>query len=115
MIDVNISFDPNRGSVKLKMRGHASYAPRGEDLVCAAVSALALTAGEAAVLLDSQGLLKRPPMVQLGEGSALVIVTPREHALAEVLMSFWTVQAGVFALQQKYPRHVRLTGVLKVP
>ena len=114
MIEVNVAYDSIRGGVKLRIRGHAGAAPKGQDLVCAAVSALALTAGQSVVLLHSQGLLKRPPMVRLGEGDALVIATPREGFLDEALMCFWTVQAGIFALQQKYPNYIRLTGVLKV-
>jgi len=114
MIDAKLSFDAQRGSMKLRIRGHAAAAPRGEDLVCAAVSALALTAGQSAQLLMQQDLLTRPPMVRLEAGDALVVVTPRNTALAEVLMCFWTVQCGLFALARQYPEYITLTEVLRV-
>ena len=36
----------NDGETHLTIRGHAGKAPRGENLICAAVTALALTLGE---------------------------------------------------------------------
>jgi len=114
MIDVKLNFDSRRGTIRLRLRGHAGSAPRGEDLVCAAASALALTAGECATLLHSRGLLTRPPMVRLNRGDALVIATPKRETLAEVLLCFWTVQAGLYALQQQYPQYVSLAEVLQV-
>ena len=40
---VEIQYD---GLTHLTIRGHAGKAPRGENLICAAVTALALTLGE---------------------------------------------------------------------
>ena len=114
MIKAKFYYDSERGYLKMRIRGHASYAPRGEDLVCAAVSGLAVTAAEAARMFWTQGFLKRPPLVRLCDGDALVIITPEEECLDAAAMAFWTVQAGIFALEQRYRRYVQLERVLKM-
>ena len=98
----------------MHVRGHASYAPKGEDLVCAAASSLAITAGSAARMFWTQGFLKRAPVVLLCDGNALVVVTPEEECLDSVAMAFWTIQAGFFELEQRYPQYVEMVHVLKV-
>jgi uncharacterized protein YsxB (DUF464 family) len=44
MITVNIERDKNENIVAFFVEGHAEYAPYGEDIVCAAVSAIVQTA-----------------------------------------------------------------------
>jgi len=114
MITAKLFFDPLRGNIRLRLRGHAASAPKGEDLICAGVSALALTAAQCAALLHSRGLLSRPPLVHLKSGDTTVLVTPREDALSETLLCFWTVQAGLYALQQRFPEYVQIAQVLHV-
>ena len=114
MIKAKFHYDSENGYLKMRIRGHASWAPKGEDLVCAAVSALAITAAEAARMFWSQGFLKRPPLVRLCDGDALVIITPEEECLDAAAMAIWTVQAGFFALEQRYPKYVQLEDVLKM-
>ena len=86
----------------------------GEDLICAAVSALALTAGRAAKYLYKRRLLLRSPRVQLIPGDSVVIATARPGFEAEVLMCFWTVQAGLSALAEMYPEYITLEEVMRV-
>ena len=114
MIKVKFKYDTEKGSLKMKVQGHACCAPKGEDLVCAAVSALAITAGQVARMFWCEGWLKQFPLVQLCEGNALVILTPKEECLESSAMAFWTVQAGIFALQQRYPQHVHLEEVMEL-
>lgn len=114
MIDVKLYYNPNAGNIKLRIRGHANAGEYGEDLICAAVSALAITAGECACYLHSRELLKRTPLVHLKRGDTTVIVTPREDALAEAILCFWTIQVGMHALAKRYPDYVNLSGVLKL-
>ncbi len=63
MIHVEI-FESNTGEIKgFLVRGHACYAPEGQDIICAGVSALV----QAAI----QGLrrfLTEPPQVEAGSG-----------------------------------------------
>ena len=114
MIYARFSYEKRARRLRLEIRGHADTAPRGEDLICAGVSALALTAGKSAQLLHSRGLLTRRPLVRLESGNALVIATARSGCECEALMAFWTVQVGIHALAQLYPDHVTLEKVLRV-
>lgn len=114
MIKVNFNYDSEHGCLKLCILGHADCAPKGEDLVCAAVSALAITADETAKLLWEYGFLKRPPLVVLQDGNALVIVNPEEKYLTATAMAFWAIQTGFFALEDRYPQHVEMAGVLNI-
>ena len=56
------------GSRNLQMQGHAGAAPRGQDLVCAGASTLALTLGRAAALMEEEEMLARPALVRLEAG-----------------------------------------------
>lgn len=114
MVYATFTYDERSRKVKMELTGHAASAPRGEDLVCAGVSALALTAGKAAQLMYSRGLLRRRPLVRLDNGDAVVIATARTGCEAEMLMAFWTVEAGIHALAQKFPQYVKLEKVLRV-
>lgn len=114
MIYARFLYDKRRRRARLELLGHAATAPRGQDLICAGVSALALTMGKSAQLLYSRGLLERPPKVRLENGDALIIASARPGCEAEMLMSFWTVQVGIANLSQLYPQALTLERVLRV-
>lgn len=42
MIKVNVNL--KSGDISIDIKGHAGYAPHGQDIVCAAISAIAQTA-----------------------------------------------------------------------
>lgn len=42
MIDIKINM--KSGDMEIKVKGHAGYAPHGQDIVCAGVSAILQTA-----------------------------------------------------------------------
>ena len=77
-------------------------------------SAMAMAAGECAQMLHRQGLLTRPPLVHMKPGLALILVTPHRDTLAEALMCFWTIQAGLHSLSCRHPQYIRLSRVLQV-
>ena len=114
MIHARMSYDIKRGAVRLLLQGHADAGPKGEDLICAAVSGLALTAAESARQMEKYGLLRRPPKVRLQKGDTIVLATAKEGVEAEVLLAFWTVQNGLFALAKRFPEHIQLEGVLRL-
>lgn len=114
MVEAKLMYDKRRNKIRMELRGHAQAGPKGEDLICAGASTLALTAARAAKLMYRQGLLQRNPRVELHSGEALIIATPKEGMEAEVLLPFWTVQVGLSVLAEKWPRHVRLEEVLRV-
>lgn len=111
---INVDFALEKGTLKLQVGGHAGAAPRGQDLICAAVSTLVLTAAEAARMLEGQGYLAGPPLIRLKPGKALILMTPHKQVLAEAALCLWTVQAGLCRLARLYPRHIRINRVLRV-
>ena len=52
----------------LEVTGHAGWAPRGSDLVCAGVSVLTATLAAAMTALWEQGRLNTQPEIAMGAG-----------------------------------------------
>lgn len=107
MINVHF-FRQEDGSVHLEMAGHAGAAPKGEDLVCAGASTLCYTLGQAVTFLWNQEALLHPPVVEIQQGRASIIATPKDGYESMVYMAWWTVQAGFYTLSSNYPQYVRL-------
>lgn len=108
MITARFYQRPDRGSIHMTLKGHSGAAPRGQDLICASATMLAYTAGQAVQFLYEQDKLKRKPKISIREGRAVIIATPKEETLAEVLHTFWVIQAGMHVLAHNYPRYVTL-------
>jgi len=86
---------------RLRITGHAGYAPTGQDIVCAAVSALwgALEAELRARERSGQGRLTVGPDV-------LAFAPERPHR-RETEALFGLVWRGVAAIAAEYPAFVR--------
>ena len=84
-----------------RSQGHAGDAPHGENLVCAAVSAM-----EQMALAGLTEHLKRPVDYHMDEadGSLLIRLTP--DAQTEILME--TLCIMVKQLQKQYPEYVQM-------
>lgn len=89
---IRVVYTKNR----LTLRGHAGYAPRGQDIVCAAVSALiyALVAA-----LEEKGAVQE---VQIRPGQVSVAST--EGCEAEFRM----IRCGLAQLAARYPQCVHI-------
>ena len=89
------------------IKGHSGYAEEGSDIVCAAVSVLALTTDHA--LCRLVGL---SPIERGGEDGYLEVHLPggmseQQMHDAQLLMS--ALHLGLENIAQDYPRFVRLT------
>lgn len=98
------------GSRNLQMQGHAGAAPKGQDLVCAGASTLALTLGRAAALMEEEEMLARPALVRLEAGDTAISVLPRREWASSADAIFWTILLGLSRLAQAYPQYVQLKG-----
>lgn len=107
-------YETSDGWVTMEMHGHAGWGRKGEDLVCAAVSALAGTLDMAVKQLHRLKVLEAPPRVRLRSGEAKVRIKPAPRFRTAVWLIFWTVQAGVADLAYSYPRNVELIETLRV-
>ena len=81
---------------RLTVMGHADYAPHGQDIVCAAVSALVYALMAA---LEEKGLV-----AEVRIRSGVVTVAAQEGCEAE----FALVRCGLRQLSARYPQCVRV-------
>ncbi len=94
--------------VSMQVQGHAGYAKAGEDIVCAAISLLTFTCGNA-----MESILGTPPLEETDEKHAMIRIalpkslTERQEHDAQVI--FRTVLQGMQDLQASYPKYFQLT------
>ena len=88
----------------VRVEGHAGSAPKGEDLVCAAVSALAWTLADAAQ--DYQA------GVLINETAAIIDVRcwPNARDEEKCEQMFGVIMGGFRLLADKYPEFIKIGG-----
>ena len=101
---IRIAYSP--AAFSLSIRGHAGAAPAGEDLVCSAVSALAVTAAANANALKARGLT-RQTLTRLEPGLAQVICIPTVQGRGQVRQVMDAVCLGFAMLAAAFPEYVR--------
>ena len=93
--------------VGYRARGHTGFAAAGEDIVCAAISALTQT-----TLNGLQNVLKAPVAAEIDDQSALLEakMTPEanEKQLEQAQILLETLLQGLQAIERSYPRNVRI-------
>lgn len=96
MITIIISTD------RVKIRGHASYAPRGQDIVCAGITALTQTLIESIETLTSSKIL-----YEISPGRVdIKFENPNE--VAQLLVGSFFV--GTKMIADEFPDNVRVAG-----
>lgn len=95
---INIIYNEAGQDMVLRAEGHAEYAPKGQDIVCAAVSALMLSL---ACSVDGESA------VQDGEG----VLTVKAVQSCDNSAKFELVMDGLYLLAQQYPENVRLMNL----
>lgn len=108
MIKIHFWQEKDKGSIHMKVKGHADTAPKGADLVCASATMLVYTVAQAMMFMYEQGQLEEKPRIKIREGKAIVVAKPREDFYAEVLHTFWVAQCGAHTLASNYPEAVSL-------
>ena len=94
MITINITDDT------IKIRGHAGYAPRGQDIVCAGVTALTQTLVESLETLTGNEI-----KYDMSPGRVdIEIKDPDEDA--QLLMDSFFV--GVEMIADEFPEYIRV-------
>jgi uncharacterized protein YsxB (DUF464 family) len=107
MTRCTLYLDASSRITGFSIKGHSGYAEEGSDIVCAAVSALALTTDNA--LCRLVGL---SPIERGGEDGFLEVLLPEKMTDqqmhdAQLLMN--TLHIGLENIAQAYPDYVRLT------
>ena len=85
-------------------QGHAGYADAGEDIVCAAVSALTQAA-----VIGMQEVLSLPVRIERDDraGRLMAVVAPEHAQSVRVLLE--TLRLSLSSICAQYPGFVRLT------
>ena len=97
-----ILYEPE--ALRLSMQGHAGAGPKGEDLVCAALSMLMLTL-EARCREREEDCL---PTLSRAPGRFSIQCRPESGQEARCRESFDTVVAGLSLLAEREPEHVQV-------
>ena len=90
---------------RVTVEGHAGAGPEGHDLVCAAVSALALTLAGNVSHMESQEAV-RNVIIKLEEGAAEIQCTPYRRYKDSVEQIFRAICVGFELLATKYPVNI---------
>ena len=101
MIHVTYYRQHNRVTVE----GHAGSGPEGHDLVCAAVSAIALTLAGNITYMEAQEAV-HSVIIKLGEGNAEIQCTPYRRFKDSAQQIFRAVCVGFELLATKYPANI---------
>jgi uncharacterized protein len=108
MLEVTFHRDARGRIIGLSARGHADFADHGEDVVCAAVSAIlqAAALGLAEYALAEMESRKAPGLLELRWDDEQ---SDRESVRAIVA----TAELAVQQIARRFPKHVRLKRVRK--
>jgi len=101
----------SRQALWLRVEGHAESGPYGRDLVCAAVSALILTLGEAFRSLEAEEKLEDLGQ-DLDRGRAYLRCKPLDPFRPEAETALTTVIRGLRCLEKLYPGFLSCREVL---
>lgn len=101
MIEVIYYREHNRVTIT----GHAHSDEYGKDLICAAVSALALTLSANVRNLHARGYVQ-DAVIKLEPGDAEISCQAKELFQGSVRQVFMSVCVGFEILADKYPEHI---------
>lgn len=107
---VKVIYD--RECCRVTVRGHAGSGKKGQDLVCAGVSALVLTLATNVSELAAADQVRRP-VVSLRQGNTCIGCVALGKMKPVVTLIFDTVCTGFATLQQLYPKNIAyiVTGI----
>lgn len=101
---IRITFTPE--TLELSIKGHAKHGKKGEDIVCAAVSTLFYTLGEA--LSESREMLTKEAVFKDENGKGLISCVPKPEYEGNIARTYWTILTGLQLLEKNYKKNVRL-------
>jgi uncharacterized protein len=108
MINVTIDYDPQEQITSFTLSGHANFAKKGSDLVCAGVSAVSFGAVNAVAALT--GI--EPVIKQGGEGGYLRCGIPEdisEEAQEKVQLLLAGMLVSLQTIERDYGKYITIT------
>lgn len=104
MIQIVYEVNPENGRMMLRAAGHAGYAEKGKDIVCAGVSALMQTLAYSAAEDEKTSASCR----EIGGGNEMRILA---DSTPDMLAKFELVADGLILLANAYPKNVSFQKV----
>lgn len=95
----------HRAYNRLSVSGHANSADKGEDLICAAASILALTLGENVKHMAEINAV-RNPVIDIRDGEAEISCTASGGYRNVVANTFQSVIVGFEIMASKFPDNI---------
>lgn len=105
MVEISVKFEPRRK--RIKINGHAGSGPLGNDIVCAAVTILALTIDSNVQTLESNNFVKVNKR-NIGSGNAEFDISTHEKNDKTVELILDTILTGYRILSYQYPDYVKI-------
>lgn len=94
-----IEITYHKGRHEIAAKGHAGYAPEGQDIVCASVTALLTTLAQFA---ENSGNAE----VRLEPGDIYVRCRPRARYDGPVELVYSAIAGGLWGIAKTYPENV---------
>lgn len=91
----------------LTIEGHSGYAPKGSDIVCAAVSSLALTLVNCLRDEECRGRLKLIRDITR-DGYLSIEINLFDFSRIRIEAIIETVLSGFYMLSEEYPNYIRI-------
>ena len=90
--------------------GHAGFAPAGQDIVCAGISALFFATAEYLRQMTISGLLYGEPVLRLEPGNVKISCEPAAVAEEEAEHVFRLLETGCRQIAESYPNNVSVVS-----
>ena len=104
---IDITFTPK--TFTLDITGHAEHGKKGEDIVCAAISTLFYTLGEA--LYESREMMAEDIVFSDEDGNGHLSCKPKAEYEANISLIYWTILNGFELVSKNYKKNVKLCVV----
>ena len=92
----------------MEATGHAGYAEKGKDIVCAGVSALLFTVEDCLNQMYTWDKLVQVPQIQLEPGDVKMECEPTLAAQGEAELLFRFLETGCRLLAEEYPEYIQV-------
>lgn len=105
----HIIFDSDESTYRLSLivKGHADFAERGKDIVCASVSILTYTIAKIVSDMKDCGEIAENSVIKLDNGEAFINAHCRvKESYDELLGVFSTILTGYGLIADEYPQNV---------
>lgn len=106
---IRAELEKDAHSFTLHISGHAGLAPKGEDLVCAAVSALVYGLDGYVTALEKEGFVLPDTRVQMSSGRAEICLCPESQAREQSGGAFALAAEMLAVLGKHFPENIHFT------